>query len=157
MLRGLGVGEILPEENGDRALANGTLEEADILVLDWLRQPLPCDEFMGYVRDQEASPNPFIPIILMRGFIQEFHVSNARDMGMTEFLKLPISLSRLYERIVRVIERPRPFIDAPGFFGPDRRRHLDGEHDCGERRQSQPTLVDEMKDSGPNSVFYWAG
>lgn len=153
MLKGLGVREILSEENGDRALSNGTLEEADILVLDWLRQPLPCEEFLRCVRDQSASPNPFIPIILMRGFIQDFHVWLARDLGMTEFLKLPISASRLYERIVRVIERPRPFINAPNFFGPDRRRHVNEEHDSDERRVSQPTLIDRMKNSGPEPVF----
>jgi two-component system chemotaxis response regulator CheY len=156
MLRGLGVTDIVTEVNGDRALANGTLAEADILLLDWLRGPMSCQEYMLIARNQLASPNPFIPIILMRGFTESYHVSEARDMGMTEVLKLPISPLRLYQRIVRVIERPRPFIDAPGFFGPDRRR-VDGDHNGNERRQWQPPRIDRKRKSGPRYIIEESG
>ena len=46
----------------------------------------------------------------------------ARDSGVTEIIAKPVSLRSLYSRIVAVIERPRPFIRTPDYFGPDRRR-----------------------------------
>ena len=34
----------------------------------------------------------------------------------------PVSGEKLASRILNVIDHPRPFIKAPEFFGPDRRR-----------------------------------
>ena len=117
MLKGLGVGQVLAEGNGKRMLTNGLIEKADILVLDWLLEPISCTALIRQVRDVSTSPNPFIPIIAMRWFTEAKYVMQARDFGATEFLGLPISSRMLYNRIVHVIEHPRPFIEAPGYFG----------------------------------------
>ena len=46
----------------------------------------------------------------------------ARDSGITEFLVKPYTAKTLYDKIEAIIERPRNFVKADGFFGPDRRR-----------------------------------
>ncbi|HPD83174.1 MAG TPA: response regulator, partial [Alphaproteobacteria bacterium] len=45
-----------------------------------------------------------------------------RDNGMTEFLMKPYTARDMYKKIVQLIERPRQFVKAEGYFGPDRRR-----------------------------------
>ena len=49
-------------------------------------------------------------------------VEQARDAGMTEFIAKPFSAKSVADRLLQVINRPRPFILAQGYFGPDRRR-----------------------------------
>jgi DNA-binding response OmpR family regulator len=49
-------------------------------------------------------------------------VLQARDAGVTEFMAKPVSVKALCARINAIIDSPRPFIRASGYFGPDRRR-----------------------------------
>ena len=49
-------------------------------------------------------------------------VRMARDLGANEALVKPLSAKKLANRIMRVVDYPRPFIRARDFFGPDRRR-----------------------------------
>jgi DNA-binding response OmpR family regulator len=46
----------------------------------------------------------------------------ARDVGVTEFLVKPITTQNLCARLAEIVERPRPFVRAESYFGPDRRR-----------------------------------
>jgi DNA-binding response OmpR family regulator len=52
---------------------------------------------------------------------QEYVVA-ARDKGVTEFLAKPFNVDGLYRRLSSVIARPRAFVNASSYFGPDRRR-----------------------------------
>jgi DNA-binding response OmpR family regulator len=75
------------------------------------------------IRTSHDSVNPYVPIIMMSGFSSENMVFIARDSGITEFLVKPFNAMQLYRRIYQIIEKPRQFVDAEKFFGPDRRRH----------------------------------
>jgi hypothetical protein len=46
----------------------------------------------------------------------------ARDAGVTEFLRKPVTVESVIARVAEVIERPRPFVRCGAYFGPDRRR-----------------------------------
>lgn len=85
-------------------------------------KPMDGISFTRIVRNDPASPNPYVPVILMTGFSEKRRVLQARDAGVTEFLVKPFNAHDLYKRIVQVIERPRQFVRAEDFFGPDRRR-----------------------------------
>ena len=94
----------------------------DLIVTDWLMEPHDGLEMIRRIRKEEASPNIFVPIILMTGYSDQPRVESARDMGVTEFLMKPYSARDMYARIVQIIEKPRQFVEAGEFFGPDRRR-----------------------------------
>jgi len=78
--------------------------------------------FLKAVRNIETSPNAMIPVIATALASSLDFVARARDAGATEFVKLPLSAITLIERIIYVIEHPRPFVKAASYFGPDRRR-----------------------------------
>jgi len=63
-------------------------------------------------------------------------VVEARDAGVHEFLAKPLSAKGLYSRIRSIIERPRPFVRAGQYFGPDRRRRDNPSYMGGERRKA---------------------
>jgi len=63
-----------------------------------------------------------IPIIMLTGRADADTIHAARDAGITEFVAKPFSAKTISERIILVIDKPRVFVDAPGFAGPCRRR-----------------------------------
>ena len=95
--------------------------------------------FLEMVRLDKSSPNRFVPVIVYSSFTEERQVMRARDMGMTEFLAMPISARTVYSRICAVIEHPRPFVRSPDFFGPDRRRRQ-APFNHEERRVAEPQI-----------------
>jgi two-component system chemotaxis response regulator CheY len=65
--------------------------------------------------------NPMTPLFLIYTQARQRHVEEARDIGVTDVLTHPICASTIANKLSAAIQAPRPFIVAPGFFGPDRR------------------------------------
>ena len=91
-------------------------------------------ELIRRIRQDEESPNPTVPIIMMSGYSERERVLAVRDIGVTEFLCKPFSVGMIYDRLIAVIARPRPFVRRSGYFGPDRRRSINDFR--GEERRS---------------------
>ncbi len=66
-----------------------------------------------------------VPVIMMTGHSERHRIEEARDAGITEFLAKPISARSVLERMIEVIEHPRPFVRTKSYFGPCRRRKND--------------------------------
>lgn len=106
----------------------------DIVITDWMMEPIDGIAFIKMIRTRPDSPNPFVPIILVTGYAATTKVKIARDNGMTEFLVKPFNAKELAARITHVINRPRDFVEAPKFIGPDRRRRPDDDYEGPVRR-----------------------
>lgn len=122
LLLAFGVGHVVGAQNGEIGFKRFCEYNNDIVIADWMMKPTDGISFTRVVRNDAKSPNPYVPVILMTGFSEKRRVLQARDSGVTEFLVKPFNARDLYKRIVQVIERPRQFVRAPDFFGPDRRR-----------------------------------
>jgi CheY-like chemotaxis protein len=140
VLRGLGVSTIREALDGSEALTKMRDEVPDVLVTDWVMDPMDGIELTRYIRKSPESPNPYMPIIMMTGFAERTRVFTARDVGVNEFLVKPVSAQTLFSRISAVIERPRQFVRIGDFFGPDRRRKKD-EFSGDDRRGKEPRPV----------------
>jgi len=105
----------------------------DIILSDWTYD-LDGVEFLKQVRNDPLTPNPFVPVIVVTAQSELHHVVKARDAGMTEFLRKPVSARTIYSRICAVIDANRPFVRTGHFFGPDRRRKRGGGHQGPDRR-----------------------
>ena len=137
-LRALGVRDIEEAPEGADALKTLAAAPVDIVIVDWEMSPVDGIEFTKMIRTSVDSPNPYVPVIMLTGHTEMARVTQARDAGITEFLAKPVSASKLYARIVSVIQRPRPFIRTPSYFGPDRRRQDDPRYRGPERRKANP-------------------
>jgi DNA-binding response OmpR family regulator len=89
---------------------------------------------MRTIRTNPLSPNPFVPVIMLA--TSRDQIPQARDCGVNEFIAKPLSVQMLMSRLVAVIEHPRTFVRAEGYFGPCRRRLHSGEYLGAERRAS---------------------
>ena len=78
--------------------------------------------FVKCLRHSIASPDPFVPDIMLTGPTLMNNIRYARDAGVNEILIKPIVAEDLCERIIEIVERPRPFITSKDYKGPCRRR-----------------------------------
>lgn len=119
----------------------------DIIITDWKMEPLDGLDFVRLIRKGQDSPNPYLPIIMLTGYTELERVTEARDAGVTEILAKPISVEALHSRIVNIIEKPRPFIKAKHYFGPDRRRGRRADRYEGLRRREDDAVEESDDDA----------
>jgi two-component system chemotaxis response regulator CheY len=139
-------------EDGAAGLEAFTHYMPDIVLADWVMPIFDGLELAQMIRQPGANANPYVPIIMLTGHSDKKRVMVARDAGITEFLTKPISAKSLYERIVNVVVRPRPFVKTKTYFGPDRRRNVNPNYGGVERRKTvksdlarQDHLIDKAK------------
>lgn len=84
--------------------------------------PISGVKFVERIRKSSLSPNPFIPIVMMMDAASGGEIIEARDSGVNEVLLRPINAEDFCERLISLIEKPRPFITDQSYKGPCRRR-----------------------------------
>lgn len=132
----LGFKHIYSAGSGEEGFRLFKQYNPDIVLTDWMMEPMDGVELIRRIRTEATSPNRFVPIILITGYAATTKVKVARDNGMTEFLVKPFTAKELSARISHVINRPRDFVEAPRFIGPDRRRRPDDDYDGPIRRRA---------------------
>jgi len=152
MLRAWSAKKIFHAADGAEAL--GVLREqmVDIVFCDLAMDVLDGLEFIRLLRHAKDSPNPYVPIIVMSGHTERRNVISARDAGAHEFLAKPVSAKELFERVMAVIEHPRPFIRTSTYFGPDRRRRLEDFYKGPERRGGGADLAADGEPGAPGAL-----
>ncbi len=151
-----GFKDVFIAENGEEAFELVCKHDPDLIITDWMMAPMDGLDLAKLVRLSPLSPNPYVPIIMMTGFSSRLRVESARDKGITEFLVKPFTSRDLYSRVVQIIEKPRQFVDAGTFFGPDRRRKITKDYqgprrrdieggDRGENTEEQKLAVDILR------------
>jgi len=123
LLNSVGIKDVSEAIHGQAAMEALRERKIDLVLTDLAMAPMDGLELTRQVRNDEKSPNPFVPIIMITGHTEKYRVEAARDAGVTEFLAKPISAKSLYQRILNVVANPRSFIRTKTYFGPDRRRH----------------------------------
>lgn len=137
VLQTFGVNQIYSAFGFDEGFEKTCRLNPDLVIIDWLDEPMNGLELTKKIRHDARSPNPFVPIILMTGYSQKRRVIAARDAGITEFLVKPFTANALYQRLEQLIEAPRDFVKNQSYFGPDRRRKKDAAFQGGERRKDR--------------------
>jgi CheY-like chemotaxis protein len=123
MLRSFGVREVLHAIDGNEALSVLSRRRVDLIICDWLMEPMNGFEF---VRALRARPQDgALPVIMLTGEAEQGRVTAARDIGVTEYLIKPVSSKRLLTRVLSVLTQPRPVVATAAYVGPDRRRRVD--------------------------------
>ena len=145
-----GFKDVFTAENGEEGFEVACKEDPDLIIVDWMMDPMDGLEFTRLIRRNPMAPNPYVPILMMTGFSSRLRVEEARDSGVTEFLVKPFSSMDLYKRVAQIVEKPRQFIDAETFFGPDRRRKIDDGYQ-GTRRRNDDSRKESAGKAGQNN------
>lgn len=76
------------------------------------------------------------PIVVMASEPREGAIKSARDAGAHEFLVKPFTAGYLFKRVENVTLKPRLWIEAKMYVGPDRRHFNSGEFAGSRKRRS---------------------
>ena len=125
VVKAVGVGNVHLAGDGTTALQTIREQDIDILITDLAMEPFDGIDLVRLVRKSPESAKPMLPVLMITGHLTLNRVNQARDVGVTEFLSKPISIKMVMDRLEAIIYRPRDFIQAPDYFGPDRRRRRD--------------------------------
>jgi len=117
-----GVRDIVEAANGIDAGDKLKQVSPDVIFTDNIMRPEGGAEFVRRVRFGEYDVDACVPIIMVSAETGYTSITKARDAGINEFLAKPVSAKFVYDRLATVICRPRPFVRADSYFGPERRR-----------------------------------
>jgi two-component system chemotaxis response regulator CheY len=125
ILKAVGVRHIYEASDGAQGLQMMKNHSIDIIMTDLSMQPLDGIDFVRLLRRSPDSPNQRGPVIMITGHSTMSRVQEARNAGVNEFLAKPLTARGVIERIMQVVDNPRPFVKTADYFGPDRRRRAD--------------------------------
>ncbi len=121
VLMKLGFSAIYKAANGNTALTLMNERAFDFVICDWRMEGMDGIEFTKAVRGS-AKTYALVPIIMLTGNSEVYHVCEARDAGVNEYLIKPFTVKDLCSRLKEIIDRPREFVLSPIYKGPSRRR-----------------------------------
>jgi CheY-like chemotaxis protein len=122
MLVSYGVVDIFEARDGKSGFEAVRSIKPDFVLTDYDMTPMNGIVFVKTVRRALPPPLAWVPIVMITAYTELARIQIARDAGVTEALCKPVTPQDLYDRLVRIIERPRQFVKTPEFAGPDRRR-----------------------------------
>lgn len=125
-------------DSGEGALQALDNNSYELLITEWSMSPTDGITLVKAIRRAKKAKRlrRDIPIIMLTGKAEKPDVEAARDSGITEFLVKPFSAKTLSDRIIKVIDYPRVFVEASVYAGPCRRRRRPAPPGGHERRIS---------------------
>jgi len=145
ILRAVGARRIVQAEDGMEAMGLLRANPVDMIMTDLAMRPMDGIDFVRLLRNDEESPAPYCPVIMISGHTTQRRLFEARDAGVNEFLSKPITVRGVLHRINQIIEHPRPFVKCNDYFGPDRRRQENPAY-RGPRRRSHEARLSTVLD-----------
>ena len=141
LMKALGAREIAVEATEARALKTAAALEPGIIFTERLGEGLDGENFARRLRRSDL-PCRRAPIIMITAEATASIILGARDAGVHEFLRKPFTSADLQRRVENVALKPRDWVEAVEYVGPDRRRFNSGEYTGpGKRRSDRPTTA----------------
>jgi CheY-like chemotaxis protein len=148
ILRGFGTNKVLEVRNAMGVVQTLSGQKIDILLVDARLPPHGGLSLTRAIRRKVDNENRMIPILIMSSDTRETTVKQARDAGANMVIAKPMSPASLYDRLAWIALTPRQFVDAPTYFGPDRRFKIEG-FPGGVGRRKGDHLLDVAEEAGP--------
>ena len=140
VLTAAGVGKVYYAPDGKEALKLLSSTVIDIAYVDYEMPHMNGLDFISAVRTSDG-PVRYLPIIMVTGYSDLFRLNSALNRGVNEFLGKPVTAKNILARLDAVIQRPRPFVHAEAYIGPDRRRRRNPHYRGPRRRMSDKAMV----------------
>lgn len=138
IMKGLGAGDIVVEPTEKRALLTAATLEPGMVFTERTGEGLDGESLARALRRSDLNCRR-APIIMVTAEATATTIMGARDSGVHEFLRKPFTSADLFKRVENVALKPRDWVEAIGYIGPDRRRFNSGEFSGpGKRKADRP-------------------
>jgi CheY-like chemotaxis protein len=142
ILAGFGMRRIEEAQTCSEAVGIAAGGDIDIAFVDFKLGGRDGLDFCRHIRTDGASPNIYLPLIMVTAYSERRRVLDAINAGVDEFLVKPVRAVDVANRVNAIIERRRAFVQCGSYFGPDRRRRDDPRHTGPWWRAGDPGTVD---------------
>ncbi|MDP8915689.1 MAG: response regulator [Pseudomonadota bacterium] len=135
MLRGIGAGQVEVMEHSRAAYERLESFQPDLIMTEFKGPGV-----YGFFLKRKLRKSNFgcrrsaVIVATLEATAQD--ITAARDAGAHEFLRKPYSATDLFKRVENVCLKPRPWIEAVEYIGPDRRRFNSGQYKGPRKRKS---------------------
>ena len=109
--------------------------QPQLIFVEFAGPGLDGPEFTSRLR-RSTLPARQAPVIVITSDTREASIKAARDSGAHEFLCKPFTAGHVFRRVENVTLKPRPWIEAKMYVGPDRRRFNSGEFEGARKRRN---------------------
>jgi CheY-like chemotaxis protein len=146
LMKGLGARDIFFECDERRMLELAREADPQIVFVERAGPRLDGESFTRKLRRSHLACRK-VPVIMITADATASTIKGARDSGVHEFLRKPFTAGDLLKRIAAVALRPRDWIEAVHYVGPDRRRFNSGDYSGPLKRKA-----DGGKDDGSSAA-----
>jgi two-component system chemotaxis response regulator CheY len=122
MLRSIGRKDIKEVYDANSAMTQLKRRAFDVIIVADDLEGMDGVAFTKKLRAAMDCQNRLVPVIMMSAAPDAKRIAEARDAGVTEFLRKPFAANHLQSRLTNIEANPRGFIEAREYVGPDRRR-----------------------------------
>lgn len=122
MLRHLKVGKIAETNSSQLAHALLQSHRFGAIMIDDALAPLDGIQLTRKLRANPDGLNRDTPVIMLSSAPDAARIAEARDAGITEFLRKPFAATHIASRLESILLAPRAFVASEDYAGPDRRR-----------------------------------
>ncbi|WP_309630006.1 response regulator [Brevundimonas sp.] len=135
IMKSLGAREVVTESDEHRVLDHAREMEPGLIFTERAGPRLDGERLARSIRRSNLACRR-APIIMMTADATASSIKGARDSGIHEFLRKPFTSADLFRRVENVALKPRDWIEAVGYVGPDRRRFNSGEYAGPQKRKA---------------------
>ena len=122
ILTAIGVKTILEAPDGMTGFELARTQLPHLIIIDWEMPVIDGAQLVRMIRTPGEFPAPDTPIIMLSAHSDHWRVVESARIGANEFVRKPVSIKTLEDRITAVINRPRPTVKLEGYYGPMPRR-----------------------------------
>ncbi len=151
LLRSIASTQLLTAQTDQKAFQLAGMFDPQIIFMEHSGQNLDGAKLARAIRRSEFACRK-APIIMVTGEATAGAILGARDAGVHEFLRKPFTIKDLLRRLEAVALKPRDWVEAVQYVGPDRRRFNSGDYAGPRKRKSdarktpdQARLVQALK------------
>jgi len=127
IMKSLGAREVVTESDEHRVMDHAREMEPGLIFTERSGVKLDGEQLARRIRRSNLACRR-VPIIMMTADATASSIKGARDAGIHEFLRKPFTSNDLFRRVENVALKPRDWIEAVGYVGPDRRRFNSGDY-----------------------------
>jgi CheY-like chemotaxis protein len=135
LMKEMGARHVVTEVRSARAMARAQEFDPQLVFTELVAPDLDGLEFTRELR-RSALPARQAPVIMVTAEATQASITGARNAGVHEFLRKPFTAGEIFRRVENVVLKPRPWIQAQMYVGPDRRRFNSGEFTGDKKRRS---------------------
>ena len=127
IMKSLGAREVVTETDESRVMDAIREIEPGLVFTERMGPRLDGEALTRKLRRSNLASRR-VPVIMVTADATATTIKGARDSGVHEFLRKPFTSNDLFKRVENVALKPRDWIEAVGYVGPDRRRFNSGEY-----------------------------